>query len=40
MASGESKNEGSGGNTVARWTFIFTVIGAVGFVAAVFLFIW
>jgi hypothetical protein len=27
------------GNTVAKWTFIFTVIGAAGFVASVFIFI-
>jgi len=27
------------GNTVAKWTFIFTVLGAAGFVGSVFVFI-
>lgn len=27
------------GNTVAKWTFIFTALGAAGFVTAVFIFI-
>jgi len=28
------------GNNVAKWTFIYTVLFAVGFIAAVFIFIW
>ena len=29
----------SWGNTVAKWTFIFTALGAAAFVASVFVFI-
>jgi hypothetical protein len=40
MASSiESKPGDTWGNTVARWTFIFTMIGALLFIGSVFVWI-